>query len=101
MLHEKISQITTSSLFLCRQSISSSRSLRDSTSMLSTDNSSPPSTFSSYLPPEMHSQYMTPQSYSPATLPRRLPSQMNSSTLSSDTKKYIAASPAIHRKVIK
>ena len=97
-MHEKINQITIFPLFLFRHSISSSRSLRDSTSMLSTDISSPPSTFSSYLPPEMHSQYMTPQSYSPATLPRRLPSQMNSSTLSSDTKKYVAASPATHRK---
>ena len=46
----------------------------------------------------MHSQYMTPQSYSPATLPRRLPSQITSSTLGSDTKRYAAASPATHRK---
>ena len=68
--------------------------------MLTPDRPSSTSSFSSYLPPDMHSQYMTPQSYSAATLPRRLPSQINSSTKSPDTttNKYPAVSPATHRK---
>jgi hypothetical protein len=84
-------------MVICRYSSSSAQTL---SGMSSSQNvSSTPNTLSSYLPPDMHSRYMTPQSYTSATLPRRLPSQVNSSkNIYSPTTKYPAISSATPRK---
>ena len=87
------------SIPISRNTESSTRLYSSSSNLKGQDLSSSSTRLSSYLPPDMHSQYMTPQLYSPVTLPRRLPSQVNSTRESEfASNKYTAMSPATHRK---